>query len=1210
MKKVLFSGFVFLVAWFGPAAKAQVVSGNVAVTIQDESGAPIGKAVVTAVDTGTHVTHAASVNEFGECLLRDLPVGSYDITVVAPGFTKSEQKNFPVQLSRTNSATFTLRVGAEKSTPQVVEAPPPLDLTSAQVEATFERRELSTLPTATIGLGVVNLALLTPGVGSSGGVSSGVGPTVGGQRPTNNNYTIEGIDNNNKTATGPEARVPNDAVGQFTALQNDFGLEYGYSNGGQYNQTIVSGTKKYHGMLYDYTQNRYLNATDQAAVVSGANPQRPRYDFSRFGGQAGGPVPFILKDKLFFFANGEYDPLGQATLPAGGLCAPTAAGYQTLLALPPGPNPNGNGTMVSPNSNNLAVLQALLPAAPDDATGTCPSTQGNPATGPIANPLYICTGGWVNHGGLPCPGGTPVAVDVGLLSLLAPNYTNTSYLVTGVDYNRSLRDQYRFRYIYNRSNSIDTEAQLPSFYLHRQVRDQLAAIDEYHIFGPNLTNELRLAYSRFSNITPAGDFPFTGLDKFPNLVFFDLNAQFGPDPNAPQFAIENDYQISENLNWWHKNHNVRLGVEVRRYIAPTGLTQDSRGNYQYSSLGTYLYDINPDVLAQRSNGSVTYYGDLVDTAWYLSDVWRIKPSLSFSYGIRYEYATVPFGERQQSLNETASVLGLISFGEPRAPKNEFMPRFGFAWSPGQSGTWSIRGGAMMAYDALYDNLGLNTVVQAAPQLGAIVDESQATETLLGVPGGILTDFLANGGIGPGTGAFNTFGACPPPAGCGTAHTGATALANQQAATTGQIPVNMVNPLAITYTLGIQHLLAKNYTVELRFVGTHGYHLPVQVQLNRQGLVTSTTYLPTYLETPSLAELTSLSNTLASIEATPLGSYLPGYVAGCAVVSGQAVDGLLPNSKGQLAPAPCFTSSLTSFQPEGDSTYKGMGLQVTRHLEHGLQISAAYTLSYTRDDSSSAFPSSLINPALPQDFQNVAGDWGFSAFDHRNRFTLAAYYEPPYFKTGARWRRYLLANWYFAPVYTFQTGGWADLQSGVDSNLDGSSSGDRVLLNTSGTGNTSSIALPTCVIGGVVIVGTGLSGGHTVSCTAANTVAYTASDATARYITAEPGALFPNNGLAITKRNTLQLPSINNLDVSVGKKIPIGERFRIELNAQLLNALNHPQYIVGSTNQINAINYTSGIFSSLVQPGSTQFDNPSAVFSSNPRVIQIGAKITF
>jgi len=291
-------------------------------------------------------------------------------------------------------------------------------------------------------------------------------------------------------------------------------------------------------------------------------------------------------------------------------------------------------------------------------------------------------------------------------------------------------------------------------------------------------------------------------------------------------------------------------------------------------------------------------------------------------------------------------------------------------------------------------------------------------------------------------------------------------------------------------------------------------------------------------------------------------------------------------------------------------YRGVAAQVKRNFGHGLQFIAAYTLSYEKDDSSSAFPNSVINPARPQDFQNLAADWGNSAFDHRNRFTFTAYYEPTFFQSGPKWRQMVLANWFFAPVYTYQTGGWANLQSGMDSNLNGDSSGDRVLINTSGVAGSSSGSIPTCVVSGVVIVGSGLAGGKTVNCSAGNTVAYTATNSTAQYIVAGPGALEPNNSLVVSRRNTLRMPAINNVDVSVGKKITVTERFRLQLNAEVLNALNHPQYIAGSLDQINAVSYTSSLFSSYVTPGSNAFNKPSAVFSSNPRVIQVGAKFTF
>jgi Carboxypeptidase regulatory-like domain len=1225
MKKLLLLGLAFLVFGFGPAVWAQRVSGNLAVTIQDDSGTPVPKANIRLVNPATGFAWAGTANAHGEYLFSDLPPGPYNITVTAAGFAKYEKTGFPVQLSRTNAVTFSLIAPTEKVTSVTRVAPPPLDLTTLQIAGTFESKETNNVPTATVGLGVVNLSLLQPGVGSSGGLGSGTGPAVGGQRPTNNNFTIEGADNNSKSATGPVAKVPNDAVAEFTSLQNVFSPEFGLSDGGQFNQILVTGTNKYHGKAYVYNQNRNYDAADQQAVVNGIEPLKPRYDNNRFGGQVGGPVPLILKDKLFFFANGEYNPLGQSSFHAGGMCAPTTAGFAQLEALPPGANPNTvAGGMVSVNATNLRILQTYLPAAPTATSSMCPLTAPPPGL-TAANPTnadVICTGGAVPMPPNPaqpiphyaCPSGeTPTFIDVGVLGVTAPNYTNNYYLASGVDYNRSKNDQYRIRYVYNRFSTIDTEAEVPAFYLLSPLRNQLVSVSEYHTFRPDLTNELRLAYSRFSDVTPSGNFLFTGLDKFPNFVFADINAQLGPDPQSPRSAIVNDYQASENVNLWHKKHNIRAGFELRRYIAPTGLTQNARGNYQYSSLGTYLYDINPDILAERSAGSETYYGDLIDSGIYVNDTWRIKPWLSINYGLRYDYATVPFGERQQTLNSAANVLGLISWNEPRAPKNEFMPRAGFAWSPNQDRTWVIRAGIIVNYDVLYDNLGLNTVATGGvPQLGSTINRDQATEAAIGVPNGIINNFLLNGGILPTAVGFNTFGACPPPTPCGTTGTGATALANQQAATSGQIPINVNNPKAISYTGGIQHVFRRNYTVDVHYIGTHGYLLPVPINLNRQAATSSTAYLPTYLTAPAAGTLAALSNTVSSLlTATPLNSFVPAFVAGCAIVSGQKTDGLLPNSMGQLAPAPCFTSSITSYQPAGDSIYRGVAAQVTRRFEHGLQFNASYTYSTTKDDTSSAFPNSVINPVRPQDDRNLkSSDWGYSAFDHRNRFTLLAYYEPPFFKSGSRLRQDLLGNWFFVPVYTFQSGGWADLQSFIDGNLNGDTGGDRVLVNPSGVAGTGSAVTPTCLIAGTVIVGTGLAAGKEVTCTPANTLAYTAVTSTARYIQAQQGALQPNNLLQVAQRNSLPLRPINNLDLTAGKKIPITERFKIELEAQVLNALNHPQYIPGSINQANSVVYTSTAASNFVNPASTNFDNPAIAFSSNPRVIQIAAKFIF
>ncbi len=227
---------------------------------------------------------------------------------------------------------------------------------------TFTSKQLEDLPITSTGSGVLNLSLLNAGVASSGGIAAGSGPSVSGQRPRNNNFTVEGVDNNNKAVTGPLMQIPNDAVESFTVLQNQFSPEFGHSSGGQFNQTIKSGTNVWHGSAWEYFQNRDLNAIDSQVaageVANGTPIKNTRFDDNRFGGSVGGP---IIKNKLFFYTMWQYEPVGYAANPSTA-CAPTAAGYATLSGL-------------FPNNNNLSVLQKYLPAggAPD-ANSSCGAT--------------------------------------------------------------------------------------------------------------------------------------------------------------------------------------------------------------------------------------------------------------------------------------------------------------------------------------------------------------------------------------------------------------------------------------------------------------------------------------------------------------------------------------------------------------------------------------------------------------------------------------------------------------------------------------------------------------------------------------------------------------------------------------------------------------------------------------------------------------------
>jgi hypothetical protein len=1096
----------------------QAISGDLVGTVVDKSAAGVPNATVAVenVDTGLKVTVQA--NDKGEYRFTNLPIGAYNITASAAGFATATVSRFPVELNKANTVQITLQVGQQVTTIEVTGAPAPIDTTTPQIEGTFNAQQTADLPTSSIGLGVLNLALLEPGIASAQGIGAGTGPSVGGMRPRDNNFTIDGVDNNSKTVTGPLVFVPNDAVQEFSALQNQFNPEFGHSNGGQFNTVVMSGTNQYHGKAYEYFQNRNLNAVDATVIQSlGPGASNPRFDLNRVGGQVGGP---ILKNKLFFFGNFEYNPLGQASTVAGGACSPTAAGYSTLAATP------------GVSATNLAILQKYAPAS----TGTC-GVQPN-----------ITVGG--------------ATVPLGKLPIVAPNFLNGDYLVTSMDYDLSSKDQVRGRYIYNRVVGIDTNANLPVFFLSSPTKYHLVALSEFHTFTPNIANEFRVGFNRYENETPAGNFQYPGLDSFPNIGLSDLNLNIGPDPNAPQFTIFNLYQASENLSWTHGNHSFKLGVEGRKFISPQQFTQRSRGDYEYKTTNRFLLDQNPESLAQRSTGAPVYYGDQAGVAWYANDIWRIRPNLSLNLGLRYEYMTIPVGERLQKLNIAASVPGVLDFSEPRAAKNNYMPRIGLAWSPGSSGTTSIRAGFGMGYDVNYDNIG---ILSLPPQLSGTV-------TVPKTP--VVNNFLKNGGIPPGNG--RSF----------------PSVAAAQAHTSTHLVVDQKNPAAIEWDLGVQHSFGKSYTVEARYLGTHGYHLDVQEIINLRPVVTPTHFLPTFFTAPSQATLDALPLTLG----------------------GNGNGGILDEFNNGAFFVPAFVNAgftnitITQFTPVGNSIYHGLALQATRRLGNGLSFNAAYTWSHAIDDSTADFHSTNLVPRRPQDFQNLSADRSTSSLDHRHRITLSALYDLPYFKSGNWFRKNLVGNWLIAPVYTFQSGGMFDPQSETDSNLNVDAAGDRTIINPTGIPGTGSDAVPLFRTNTCAALPN--NAGQRDACFQDNTVAYVAVNPKAQYVVAQPGAL------ATAGRNLLQGRPINNIDVTVGKRFNITERMRFEFQAQFQNLLNHPQYIPGFINRIDDQNpiqtaiFTGGGVQTLLNPAQPAFNDPTQAFPSNARIITLVGKFVF
>ena len=1105
--------FVFAIVSFG-----QATDGNLVGTIADATGAAVPNANVTITNLATGIQTAARTNDAGEYRFNNLPVGQYNLGATAAGFAASGLSNLNIELNKTATANVTLQVGSVASTIEVSEAPATLDTTTAQLGGTFERVEAIEIPSSSLPLGVLNLALLEAGVANPGGIGLGDGPSVGGQRPRNNSFNIEGVNDDRRDVTGHNIAVPNEAVAQFSMLQNQFSAEFGDSTGGQFNTVIKSGGNQIHGSAFEYFQNRNLNANDNLNALSGILSP-PRYDQNIVGGSIGGP---IRKDKLFYYGLYQYNPTGQAPASSqGAILAPTADGYAQLANIP------------GVSTTNLNVLKTYLPAAPT-ASSTTPVCPGLP--------------------GANCTKTTPGVfnIPIGTYPVTLPSYLNIHTYLISVDYNVSKSDQMRGRFVNDKHTGFDpsTLPALPSFFQQRTTAAKLVAFSEFHTFSPNILNEFRFGYQRYNDSIPAGDYKFPGLDAFPNIVIAnDLNVQLGPYSTSPQFTTINTYQLIDNLNWTKGRHTLKFGWEGRKYIDGTLAIQRVRGDYDYKTVAQYILDYTPDQLAERNVGVAPYSGNAINTSLFANDSFRWRPNFTVNIGLRWQYAGIPHDDKLWAMNSIASVPGLIEFREPTAPLNAFAPRVGLAYSPGTSGSTSIRAGFGLAYDKIFENFGTN---DRPPEISTTVDAPAL--------GGATSGYLARGAI-------------PARASAGPACTDALSC---RAITSGYIYDQQL-PYAITWNFGVQHVFRHDYTFEARYVGTKGVHLFTQTRLNKIDKVTSDRFIPTYLQTPSLATLAGLPYQLGDIQA--LSNTAPAYLAAG------------------------FTSNLVAFPSRGNSEYHGLALELTRRFARNLLFKGAYTWSHNIDDSTADLFSTLLSPRRPQDFQNMSAEKSASFLDRRHRVTMTWLYELPWYSTSDnKFLRYALGGYLFSGTYTYESPQYATVQSGLDSNLNGDSAGDRAIVNPNGVANTGSDVTGLARDGSVVTSSTTCTVGGAVKGGAGCTVAYVAVNPNAQYIIAGPGAL-ANGG-----RNTMALRPINNWDIQVKKQFAFKERYKFQIAAQAFNLFNHPQYVSGYINNVQFHNSNTTNLNLI--PNSSVFGQPDQVFSSNPRTMQLTARIEF
>ncbi len=1113
--------------FFSGPALGQGTTGTLRGQVLDPVGAAVANAQVTATNKETGVSTKIVTTSAGTYSFPSLLPGTYSVTIEMSGFKKYIKNDVPVLPNQDNVADATLELGVATETIEVSAGAVQVQTASSALANDFNSSDVSELPQAagTLNGSPLNLAVLAPNVVAQPGGVTGVGGSVGGTRPRENNFVIDGVDDNNLGVTGPNSTVIPDAVAEFSLQTNQFSAEYGHSSGGQFVLVTKTGTNNWHGSSEWYNQNKNYNSVDQLtkeAISSGTIPGVPDFDNNRFGGTLGGP---IVKDKLFIFGAYEYTTLHGAGSPTP-LLAPTAGGLSTLKSMAA--------------DNAVSNVLANFPVAPANDAGT------------------ITVNG--------------TAVPIGNLTIISPVFQREHDAQVNADYTMG-KHQFGARFTFNQEKFIlPVNSTQAVFNQNEPIHNRKIALTDAWTINSHWVNDLRLQYSFF----------FLGLTN--NCTVCPGDVTIGDlgfntiGPSDVQHQQQNTYQLVDNVSWSQGKHTFKFGGQYTHFIYPQFFLPRSNGDNWYLTTQTFINDLVPDIPSRtlRGAGTGSFLGTQSLFAGFAQDDFKFNPRLTLNLGVRYEYWTNPVGSNTQALNAISSVPGVITFGKPKTDKNNIGPRIGFAYDPTGKGKTSIRGGGGISYGWKFQNFASITL---PPQLQSEMDETSAC-SLTNAPvwctnGG--TGFLQNGGL-PAT---------------------YLAPANQAQArglTTAFID-DTVMPKILTWSLGVQHEVYRNATVEVRYLGTRGLELPVQFRRNKESAFDAgIAPLPTFLRASDVPATWNAS--------TP-------------------TDGPFNNFNPNIYAQYGFLGNLTADPPLGGSKYHAGSVDFIQRSRYGLTFNVNYTYSHTTDNSTNEFFTSLLNPRRAQDTLRLADDWASSDLDVRHKLALSWVYDVPKAKTESGLLKSILNGYQLGSVFLAQTGQPVTLQSGLDSNGNGDSAGDRVVFNSFGSGRTGSDVFAVCELPGGV---TGLSNGGPGAFTTPTGVAaggacfdpsdptgntifpaigYTPVNPNARYLVAGPGAK------ATVGRNSLTTPGFGVLNLSVGKKTFFSEGKYLLVKADVFNILNHPNFALSNGNIFSTAGVTTATTTQgFALPTDPNFLQPSKFFSGGIRSITLGLKLVF
>jgi hypothetical protein len=664
---------LMLVGLFAATTSAQIVRGSISGTIRDTQGGVIQNATVTVTNTDTRAARTTTTDDQGFFSIAALDPGVYDVTAETKGFTKVENRSVNVRTATNTSLDFELRPGAVDTVVQVQAefTELPLNRTSPTIGTTLGQRAVVELPLPA-GRNINNLVLTAPNASFTTGQGT---YAINGQRPRNNNYMIDGSDNNDINVTIATSQIVPEAVAEFQILQNPYSVEFGRNSGGQINVITRSGANRFHGDAWEYfTSSDFYSLDNLEKAQDRTKP--PRFKRHQVGGALGGP---IIRDRLFFFGLYQYDPQRPGPGPGPTTRIPTPAGYAGLQGVP-------LGSGQSPGSRQ-AVLQRIG------------FLQDVYAQNPVFRNLSTTT---VN--------GVPIETGQTNIDIVDPSTYHT-VLLRG-DYELSGSDRVTVRYSLNDrtdENAISNLRFGSLFAGNQALKDTNFAASNTHVFSPALLNEARFSLVRRDLSFPEND---------PNSPTADILGlfQIGGDANFPQSRITNSWQYSNTATWVVPRHSIKFGADIRYNTADNESAFNLKGTFTFNNLQDYMN--NSAFRLQQQLQTAGFYATQWQSFLFVQDDFQLRDDLTLNLGLRYEVATNPLGWLGNTDPESLAVLVP---GPPKKDTNNWAPRVGFAWSPRSNspflgdGRTVIRGGFGIGYDVVFYNL-LTTAASNYPRV--------------------------------------------------------------------------------------------------------------------------------------------------------------------------------------------------------------------------------------------------------------------------------------------------------------------------------------------------------------------------------------------------------------------------------------------------------------------------------------------------------------